>query len=177
MDEAELIEAAREGQPHAGTFLVSMYAPRMLSYARSITHDLSDADRECICELAVERAVRKIDNFDPTRGTFQGWLRGFVRYTLLDWRRSTAARDVRPSDDLPLQAPPMLAEHPRPHPQTRQLNEAIADLGDADQLLVRLRYFEQLPSKEIAHLTGISDDAVRKRLSRITSRLRDAMST
>jgi DNA-directed RNA polymerase specialized sigma24 family protein len=83
----DLIQAAREGRDYAGPFLVSMFGPRLLGYCKSIASDLSDTDCERVVELAIEKAVRKIDAFDPTRGKFEAWLRTFVLHATQDWRR------------------------------------------------------------------------------------------
>jgi RNA polymerase sigma factor (sigma-70 family) len=177
MGEEELIAAAADGQAHAGTFLVSVYAPQLLAYARAVAPDLSDADREMICELAIEKAMKKVADYEPDRAPFGSWLRGFVRYTVLDVRRSGAYPTPTPVEDLPLQAPPLLATPDQPNPRTAELNAAIAALPETDQLYLYLRFWEDLPTKEIADRLGKSDDAVRKQLSRIVGRLRTTMTT
>src|SRR5690348_9340574 len=85
----EMLRAAREGNESVAAFIVSMYAPRLLGYAHTIAPEISDVDREMVCEQAVELACRKIDEYDPARGSFDGWLRGFVRYGVLNWKRSS----------------------------------------------------------------------------------------
>jgi hypothetical protein len=88
----ELIQAAKAGHKYAGAFLISVYGERLLGYCRTIAPDLGDVDRELICEQAAEKACRKIDEYDETKGTLPGWLRGFVRFGVLNWRRDWAAR-------------------------------------------------------------------------------------
>lgn len=174
MDEDALIAAALEGSPHAGTFLVSVFGPRLLGYCRSQTPDLSDTDREMICEQAVEIAVRKIETFDRAKGTFEGWLRGFVRYTVMNWRRASGQRHPDPVEDLVLQKPQTPVEPNDlevPSPRVVALREAVSALSEADQVYLNLRYTQGLPTKAIATLVDKSDDAVRQRLSRSLRRL------
>ena len=84
MGEEELIAAAADGQAHAGTFLVSVYAPQLLAYARAVAPDLSDADREMICELAIEKAMKRSPNTRAQVGVGfavlmgRAWLMGIV---------------------------------------------------------------------------------------------------
>ena len=90
VDDEDLIQAAREGKEYAGPFLISLYAPMLLGYARGLASDLGDSGCEQICEWAVERAVRKIDLYDPAKGDFAGWARSMLRYAALDYRRDNA---------------------------------------------------------------------------------------
>ena len=121
--------------------------------------------------------MKKVADYEPDRAPFGSWLRGFVRYTVLDVRRSGAYPTPTPVEDLPLQAPPLLATPDQPNPRTAELNAAIAALPETDQLYLYLRFWEDLPTKEIADRLGKSDDAVRKQLSRIVGRLRTTMTT
>ncbi len=176
MDE-DLIRAALENQPHAGAFMVSLYGPKLLGYCMTIAPDFSDVDREFICEQAVENACRKIDEFDPARGSLEAWLRGFVRYGVLNWRRAMGVRMKKPVDelDLPFQQSPAWPELAPDDPRLARLATAVRALPLPHQLLLALRFTENLPSREIADRLGLSDDAVRQRLSRLTGQLRRQM--
>jgi RNA polymerase sigma factor (sigma-70 family) len=173
----DLIRAAKEGQQHAGAFMISLYGPRLLGYCRAIAPDLSDVDREFICEQAVENACRKIDEFDPAKASLMGWLRGFVRYGVLNWRRAAGTRARDPVDELslPAQQPPAWPELAPDDPRLAWLATAVQALPLHQQLLLALRFKENLPSREIADRLGLSDDAVRQRLSRLIRQLRSQL--
>src|SRR5712691_5078634 len=104
----DLIQGVKDGDPLAAAWLVSLYGSKLLGYCRTVAPDMGDADREGICEIAVETALRKIDDFDPARGSLQGWLRGFVRNGVLSWRRSVGWR-LAPHSDEP--EPPAQLRH------------------------------------------------------------------
>lgn len=167
VDDDNLIQAAREGKEHAGPFLISLYAPMLLGYARGIAADLGDSACEQICEWAVERAVRKIDLYDPAKGNFAAWARSMVRYATLDYRRDTERLDTL--DDLPEPATQLTRDVPGT--VYAALAEAVGRLSEGDQAILALREIEQLSSKTVAALLGISDDAVRQRHSRARQRL------
>lgn len=169
MDELALIQAAKASEPGAGAFLVSRYGQQLIGYCRALTPDMSDVDREMICEQAVELAVRKIEDFDEQR-SFSNWLRGFVFHTVRNWRRAHGLRHPDSADELSLNedAPPPAAPSALPD----DVAAAISALPEVDQLYLYLKHFEHLPSKEIAARLNKSDDAVRKRLSRIHASLR-----
>src|SRR4051812_20744325 len=78
-DVEELVMLAKAGAPQAGPYLVSLCGARLARYVGLIASDLSEADRDEVCERAVERAVLRINAYDPALGSFDGWLRGFAR--------------------------------------------------------------------------------------------------
>ncbi len=52
------------------------------------------------------------------------------------------------------------------------LDEAVAQLGDADRAAVVLRYFEQRPLDEVGAALGVDADAAQKRVARALDKLR-----
>lgn len=186
MSDDDLIQAAREGRAHAGPFLVSMYGPRVLGYCKSIASDLSDTDCERIVELAIEKAVRKIDAFDPARGKFEAWLRTFVLHATQDWRRgnqrlvsldaetrtghslaetTTAAKPVAGSVDSGSRLAPAL----------QALRDLLPQLSLPDQVIVGLRDIEGRGVDEVAGLLGVSSPACRQRHHRARMRLKQLL--
>jgi len=165
----ELITDARAGKPHAAPFLISLHGPALAGYLRAIASDLSDTDRELIAERAIEAAVRKIDRYDPTHGPFAAWLRGFVRYEVLNWRRATARLDSLDAVDVPTPDPPC---HTNPPSEVvTAVTDALRTLRPAGQVIIALHDIERLPSKEAAARLGITDAACRQRYARARRRL------
>jgi len=170
MDDEELIRAAREGREYAAAFLVSLYAPMLLGHARAVAGDLGDAACEDICAWAVERAVRKIHLYNPARGDFTAWARSMLPFGARDYRRDNARLATLDDNvDVPDEPTEPLREL---HEDVRTaLREAVGKLSAVDQTMLALREIEQLPSKAVATLLSISDDAVRQRHSRARQRL------
>ncbi|HEX2294253.1 MAG TPA: sigma-70 family RNA polymerase sigma factor [Actinomycetota bacterium] len=173
MDIPELIRSARSGEPYAGPFLVSLFGERLLGYARAIASDLGDADRELVVERAIERAILKIDRFDPAKGSFGSWLRGFVRHAVGDWRRSEGALEELRED---LESTPEEEQSAPVDPATvAAVSDVLASLRDTDQLIIALRAIEELPYGEIAtRIGGVSEEACRQRYFRALQRFREA---
>jgi len=174
MDFAELIEQLNRGDESAGPLLVSIVAPRLLGYADQIAGDVPQVDREAAVEKAIETAVRRIDRYDPNKGTFPAWARTFVRHAIQDWRRDhpNGAPVELPSSELipnPEQDPEQGPEH-----SARAAALAALVLGESEpnQLLIRLRYVEQFTHEQIAACLDINPANSRKRLERILGRLR-----
>lgn len=186
MNDEDLIEAARTGQPHAGPFLVSLYGPRVLGYCRSVAGDLSDVDHEHIVANAIERAVRRIEKYDPAKGSFEAWLRTFVLHASQDWRRDhhkLATLDAPDSEDDPWErlaaplTPDQLAADSSHRLQAliEVLNDSIPKLSDLDQLIIHLRDTEGRSVEEVAAIIGIKQDACRQRHSRAKARLKQLL--
>ena len=170
----DLIKAAKGGNERAGAFMISLYGPKLLGYCRTIAPDLGDVDRELICEQAVETACRKIDDYDSSKSPLHAWLRGFVRNGVRAWRRGPASQ-VSPLlvDPGAGSLPPITSTGPvQGDPRIGPLAAAVRALPPHHQLLIALRFIEDLPTYEIASRLGISDAAVRQRLSRLTRQLR-----
>ena len=173
MDIPQLISQLAAGDDTAGPILVSMVAPRLLGYADLIASDVPLPDREAAVEAAIERAVRRIDHFDPMKGTFPGWVRTFVRHAIGDWRRDNPQGPAAALDLVrePANRPTTVAAG-----QSDYVSHAIAALlsrlPEVDQLLVRLRFDEGLSHGQIAEQLHVSEAACRKRLERILQRLR-----
>src|SRR5664280_1325442 len=88
-DVDELVLLAQAGAEEAGPYLVSLCGARLAGYARHLAPELSEAERDEVCERAVELAVRRIDRFDRNRGSFESWVRGFVRFVAQERRHRT----------------------------------------------------------------------------------------
>jgi RNA polymerase sigma factor (sigma-70 family) len=173
MDIQKLIEQLRVGDEAAGPILVSIIAPRLVGYAEMIASDLPLADRERIVEIAIESAVSRIDRYDPSRGTFPGWVRAFVANAAKDWRRRFPRGAPAPLDEMTYVAESgadLEDEHRELMPDA--LRALLLTSSEADQLMIRLFYQEGLAHASIATQLGVSEPASRKRLERAITRLR-----
>jgi RNA polymerase sigma factor (sigma-70 family) len=181
----DLIQAAREGRDYAGPFLVSMFGPRLLGYCKSIASDLSDTDCERVVELAIEKAVRKIDAFDPTRGKFEAWLRTFVLHATQDWRRGNqrllsleAENGNGRSLSETIASDPVIDQpdgDSRLVPASQALRDLIPELNVPDQVIIGLRDIEGRSVKDVAALLDISEAACRQRHHRAKLRLKQLL--
>lgn len=122
-------------------------------------------------------AVEASGRFDPSRGGDLPWLYGIAARVLAGSRRRRKreqAANVRISgrrllddDDIPILLERIDAER-----CARALHDALALLGDKDRLLLELIALEGLTPREAASALGISQSALRMRLSRARSRIR-----
>jgi RNA polymerase sigma-70 factor (ECF subfamily) len=170
----ELIAAARDGQEYAGAFLVSLHGPGLAAYCRSIAPELSDTDREHIICNAIERAVRRIETFDESRGSFKTWLRPFVLHATQDWRRDHAQLvELDPDRDSSTESNGLdNSEDGRLQPVIEALRDLLPTLRPTDQVIIALRDLENRSVENCADLLGITPDACRQRHHRARQRLK-----
>jgi RNA polymerase sigma factor (sigma-70 family) len=101
-----------------------------------------------------------------------GWLYRSTRYEVLTVLRDERRRQAHQR---------LVMEHfnpaSDPAPDWQQiapvLDEAMAELGDADREAVLLRYFQNQDFHAVGRALGVSDDAAQKRVSRAVERLRE----
>lgn len=179
VDIAELVNRARAGAPDAGPSLVSLCGARLAQYAHLVAPQLSDADRDEICERAVEHAVERIELYDDARGSFETWLRGFVRREIYELSRRVPSIAVATDQLEHLAVPSVTAQYHEPGNQTgflqklaHELKLLIESLSETDQLMLMLRDYERLPYSSIAQRLGVSESACRQRHLRALARLR-----
>lgn len=168
MDIDKLMGALRSGEPWAGAALVTVMGPMLMSHAQRVGADLGTADQELAVERAMETALRKIDRYNETRGGPGAWLRPFVTHAVADIRRS----DPKNADLEPelLSEPPV--DDTPPRPEATRLGWLVRELSDTDQVILRLRDFENLDYAEIAgRIGGVTKGACRVRHHRAVQHL------
>lgn len=178
MDLGRLVQQLKNGDDTAGPLLVSIVGPMLTGYAEDIASDLPQADREAAVEKAIETAIRRIDRYDPSKGTFPAWVRAFVKHAVSDWRGEhplgapaefSAAADVSDRaqvDDAESEIDDLIK------PYSAALAALVMTATGPEQLLIRLRFEEGLTHAQIAARLGVSEVACRKRLERLLGNLR-----
>jgi RNA polymerase sigma-70 factor (ECF subfamily) len=127
-------------------------------------NDAADVAQACTLEV-----LRHLEDFDPTRGRFDGWMTGFALNSARTYNRGTrrqksevALEDVaEPStEDMAVSA------------QRTGLAAALDKLSKEDQLLLGYKFGLGMTSDEVGIRMGMTGTQVRKRVSRALERLR-----
>jgi len=169
-----LVERAQLRDAAAFAELVRTYQRMCLSIAFKVLSDGSAAND--VCQDAFIKAWQRLaDLRDP--GHFGTWLCGIVRNLAVDRvRRRRRAQSLE--DAIPLK-PHRWTSDPVDDVCRREsralIEDALAALDEAARTALTLRYYDRLPSKQIAQVLGISPDAVDMRLIRARKRLRAAL--
>jgi RNA polymerase sigma-70 factor (ECF subfamily) len=117
-------------------------------------------------------AVRRIEAFDPSRGAFEGWLRGIADNVLRNLaRRSRAPADVdRANSPLRRGADAFAGRFDL----AEQIALTLSGLPIAYQEVLRAKYERELPVAEIAASTGKTAKTIESLLSRARAAFREA---
>ncbi|MEO8140875.1 MAG: sigma-70 family RNA polymerase sigma factor [Gemmatimonadota bacterium] len=123
------------------------------------------------------KAFRSADRYDESKGQPRTWIFRIAQNTLRDHLRRARLRQHLPigsmrdlASDAPSPEERLLWEE-----QVARLLIAVGDLTEKDRELISLRYGSGLDTAEVAEVLGVREAAVRTRLWRALSRLRDVM--
>jgi RNA polymerase sigma-70 factor (ECF subfamily) len=173
-DDATAIELAGKGDSAAFGELVERYQEVAFRAAWLITRDAQDA--EDVAQEAFVKAYRQLHTFRQGE-PFRPWLLRIVQNQALNTVRSRNRRHglfERAVIFAPRSADP-------PHAAVESADESAQVLAAIDQLppddkaILHLRYFLELPEREIATAIGKAPGTVKSRLHRASARLRNAI--
>jgi RNA polymerase sigma-70 factor (ECF subfamily) len=166
-DEAELLQ-----YPDGFWRLYEHYFPTVYNYIRYRV-DMVTLAEDLTSETFI-RALERQHTFDSCRGSFAAWLFTIARNLVNSHYRARRRRMILPLnavDDLP---------DPTPGPETRILGDeqhaelltALQQLSERERDLLGLKFASNLSHREIAHLTGLTENHVSVVLYRALRRLR-----
>ena len=140
---------------------IAKLLPRLRRFARTVTHHREDADD--LVQIAVERALRHLDQWQP--GTrLDSWLYRIMKNAWIDEVRARSRRDEVPVDEA-------FAETVGVSESGRQIarlsvQAAMARLPEDQRIAVGLVLVEGLPYKEAAQVLDIPIGTLTSRLAR-----------
>jgi len=183
MDEASLIQAARQGDLDAFNRLVLAYQDRLYTQAYRLLGEAEAA--EDATQEAFISAYRNIHTYRG--GSFRGWLLRIVTNACYDELRRRKRRPTQPlepldEEDEEIESPGWLAdpgESPEQQVLRAELDRAIQhcldELPDDFRLMVVMVDIQGFDYGEAAQATGNPVGTVKSRLSRARLRLRDCL--
>ena len=171
---AELVGRAQTQNAQAFADLVRIYQRVSLSVAYGVLGDTTTASD--VSQEAFIRAWQRLGDLrEPEH--FGTWLCGIVRNLAVDRlrrrRRTASLGSVHPADGERWTHDPV--DDVCRRESRERVAGAMATLDEPARTALTMRYYEQLPSKQIGRRLGISADAVDMRLIRARKRLRAAL--
>lgn len=167
--EQALREAVLAGNQAAWRALYERHFAALYGYAFHRAGRDADRTDEIVQETWLV-AVRRIADYDPCRGAFEGWLKGIADHVLQNQRRRWL-RD-RSADGR------VFAEQTGPGAEDgaerrELLALALTALPTSYQAVLQAKYQEELTVREIADRMGHTSKAVESLLSRARSAFRE----
>lgn len=141
---------------------IATLLPRLRRFARTVTRHREDADD--LVQVAVERALRRLDQWQP--GTrLDSWMFRIMQNAWIDEVRARSRRDEVPVDESGIAETVGVDETGR-HIARLAVQAAMARLPEDQRLAVGLVLVEGLPYKEAAQVLDIPIGTLTSRLAR-----------
>jgi len=177
LEDAELVDLARDGDVHAYEELVSRYQGIAYRVAWLVARQAGEA--EDAVQEAFVKAYYALPRFRPG-APFRPWLLRIVANEARNRVRST-----RRQERLVLRAAAVEPGGAAPSPETAALDRADAQalvralekLPEPDRLVIAYRYLFELSEAEMADALDVRPGTVKSRLSRALTRLRAELET
>jgi RNA polymerase sigma-70 factor, ECF subfamily len=169
-----VVENAQKGDKIAFDYLYIAYFNPIYRYI-FLRSGGRRADAEDLTQEVFLRAWRAVDRFEIEGGSFLAWLYVIARNACFDFTKKKKA--IIPSeaeefwDSIPgKESASVLAEQAEHKRSAWRLLESLSD--DQREVMI-LRYIEDLNNREIAIITGKSEEAIRQLQSRAIRGLRE----
>jgi len=165
----ELVERCLNGDTLAFGELVKKYQVSLYNTVYQIVND-SDQAKDVV-QVSFIKAWEKLPTFKPTFRFFS-WIYRISVNEALNSRRSSRTTDAITTD---------LEHNDTPHSQMEnkelsiQMQDAIDSLPFDQKMVLLLRYFDDLPYRDIAYILDIDETTVKSRLFSARLRLRDIL--
>ncbi|MEI9904125.1 MAG: RNA polymerase sigma factor [Asticcacaulis sp.] len=170
-DELLLIRISR-GDMAAVSTLVSRKMPKLLSLARRMLGDASEA--EDVAQETLLRTWKQAANWVPGRARIDTWMHRVALNLCYD--RLRRRRDSVSSDEIEIADGRDSAHAQIEQAQSaRRLQAAIAALPERQRTAITLSYYQEMSNIDGAALMGVSVEALESLLARARRNLRDAM--
>jgi RNA polymerase sigma-70 factor (ECF subfamily) len=170
----DLVSRARRGEGSAFEELIRRHERLALGVAYGVLHDAQLAGD--VVQEAFLKAWRRLDDLAQA-ASFASWLCGIVRNLCVDQRRRRRVavcgiEEARGEADCKAREP---AEEMGRREQGERIAAALESLDAMTRSAVVLRYYENLSSREIGELLGLSSAAVDMRLMRGRQALKEKL--
>lgn len=162
-------------EPHTFLALYDFYFPRVYNYIRYRCYDPDTSDD--LTAQVFERALVKLDNYNPQRGPFGAWLFAIARNVVNYHLRLQKRRRFLPLDTL--------RDCPNNHPSPEevlidlemhsQLLQAMRGMDEREKDLISLKFAAHMTNRRIAEITGLSESNVGVILHRAVEKLRASL--
>jgi RNA polymerase sigma-70 factor (ECF subfamily) len=169
LDEPTLIRHAANGDLAAWEPLMQTHQQAVFRFAYLLLGDPDDA--EDIAQETFLRAWRYLKRFDPSR-PLRPWLLSITANLASNRRRSASRYLAALTRAFRHESSATIEEKSTQHIEADTLWQAVRTLDLADQQIIYLRYFLELPVQETAQTLNIAEGTVKSRLNRALEKLR-----
>lgn len=170
----DLVTRAKSGDRHAMEQLLDSVAPSIRRFARRMCRH--EADAEDVLQDALLSIATHLDAFEA-RSTLPSWAFAITRSACARRRRGKKNQPAEPEDVLATRptGEPSPLDAAEKHQLGALVTQALEALPDEHREVLLLRDVEGMSGQEAAAALGVSIDALKSRLHRARSALRDVL--
>lgn len=171
-DDLYYIEAVRNGNVAAFSFLLEEYQNMVYSLALKLLKNAEDAEE--MAQDTFVKAYQKLDTYEG-KSKFSTWLYSITYNACISELRKrriqfSSLEDQRFSDQDEMKMHDYFSETKK-EDQERYLNIALGKLPEDDQVLVTLYYYENQSMDEISMITGLTVSNIKVKIHRARKRM------
>ena len=172
--ELDLIEQLRKKEHGAMAELLRRHGPLMRYIVAPILLDERERE-ECISDVAM-RVWDKIEQYEPEKGNWLGWLTAITRNTALNRARQNQKEGVhRPLKENLTDSRNQPEEQALRQERAAALKRALTQLSFSERALFYRKYYYLQSTAQIAAELGMTERAVEGKLYRIKKQLRERL--
>lgn len=169
---AEIIERAQRGDAAAFSEIIERFQVSVYNLCyRMLSHNAGDA--EDAAQEVFLKVWKNIGRFDANR-TFSTWVLSIATNHCIDLIRKKRVSTIEIDETLEEILPDSIATPKQELAQKERsglIRRILDGLSETDRAIVVLRYWDELPDREIAAALGLSESAVKSRLFRARKQL------
>lgn len=129
---------------------------------------LPEAEVDDMAQEVYLKAYNAFERYDSDR-SFKSWLFSIAKNAFIDWTR----RQKTQRRFMQMNFSKDFCDSFEDSSNTRsQVKEILTKLSTEEQILIELRFFQDLPFNDISELTGLSPGAVKMRMMRILDKIK-----
>jgi RNA polymerase sigma-70 factor, ECF subfamily len=165
MEDLELIVRCKNGEKSAFEALIRMYHPLIFKYLCKISGDEMLA--EDLVQETFIKMIRNIDKFDPYgKAKFSTYLVCIAKNCYIDYYRKekNRANDVAIGTDFGMQDLCNMEELVIRKMDNIEVLEAVDQLTDHQKIAIRMKYIDNLTTKEIGELLNVEAKTIKSRI-------------
>lgn len=170
-----LIEKTLAGSLECYDVLMQRYEKDVFAVARGYTRSVDDTLD--ICQNVFLKAYRKLDTF-AGRSSFKTWLVTIANREGLNWVRTRSRKSPAHVVDLDTVSLPSGGDQEKEFiegERRQRVVDGLQVLNQRSRVAVILRYFRDMPIREISAVLGCSEGVTRNLLFRSVRKLREAV--
>jgi RNA polymerase sigma-70 factor (ECF subfamily) len=171
--ENQVLDRAIQGDEEAFSILYQENIKKIYNYIYYRTGNVSDA--EDLTARVFQRALKHITRYKKTNVPFSAWLYRIAHNLVANWHRDNQRKKEVPIEDhITLRSRQDIPDHAIEKKQeVESLLSAVHKLPSDRQMVVILKYVEDLSNKEIGQIMGKSEGAIKSLYHRTLIDLRD----